>query len=213
MKSLNLNARNALGDGTAIVVGAIEVAADEPIRLWGGYGPVTFDGRTFAPIGDRSLVQVAGGALGGAAQSISVSLSGIDPEVLELLDADEVAQAPCTLWRCIFAGDGVTLLDTEVWARGRLDELIREEEIGGAALIQAAIETAARGLGRSGARMRTDADQRLVKADDGFFKNVAFAGEKMLYWGGRKPTTAGVAVGGSSGGGRTLHERQAVDER
>lgn len=55
--------------------------------------------------------------------------------------------------------------------------------------------------------MRSDADQRLIKANDGFFKNVAFAGEKTLYWGGRKPATAASAIGGvtggSSGGGRT----------
>ena len=47
--------------------------------------------------------------------------------------------------------------------------------------------------------MRSDADQRLIDASDGFFKNVSFAGEKTLYWGGRKPTRAGTAVGGSSG--------------
>ncbi|MGQ3101010.1 MAG: hypothetical protein ACT6Q5_13265 [Sphingopyxis solisilvae] len=201
MKTIAAPARQALADGTAIVVGAVEIASDPPIRVWGGNGPITFGGRTFDPVGDRSLVQVAGGALGGAAQSISLSLSGIEPEVLELLDADEVAQAPGTLWRMIFAGNGITLLDYHVWARGRLDELTKEEEVGGQALIQAALETAARGLGRRGGRMRTDADQRLVKADDGFFKNVAYAGEKMLYWGGRKPANAGSALGGVYVGG------------
>lgn len=217
MKSIAAPALQAMADGTAIVVGAIEVASDPVIRVWGGNGPITFDGRTFDPVGDRSLVQVAGGALGGAAQSITLTLSGIEPDVLDLLDADEVAQAPGTLWRCIFAGDGKTMLDAHVWARGRLDELAQEEEVGGAALIQAALETAARGLGRRGGRMRTDADQRLIKANDGFFRNVAYAGEKTLYWGGRKPTTASSAVGGSyggsGGGGRTIRDRQVNDER
>lgn len=201
MKAIAAVALEALADGTGIVVGAVEVACDPPIRVWGGHGPLTFGGRTFEPVADRGLVEVAGGALGGAAQSITLTLSGIEPAVLDLLEADEVAQAPGTLWRCIFAGDGVTMLDAHVWARGRLDELASEEEVGGSALIQAALETAARGLGRRGARMRTDADQRLVKANDGFFRNTAFAGEKTLYWGGRRPSNAGSAVGGSYGGG------------
>jgi hypothetical protein len=211
MKSISAAARQALSDGTAIVVGAVEITADPPIRVWSGWGQITIGGNVFEPIGDRSLVQIAGGALGGAAQGISMSLSGIEPEVLELLDADEVAQAPATLWRLIFAGDGVNLLDAHVWARGRLDELVAEEEVGGQAVLQAALETAARGLGRSGGRMRSDADQRLIKANDGFFKNVAYAGEKTLYWGGRKPSSASSAIGGgSSGGGRSLSERRAV---
>ena len=213
MKTIAPAALQAMADGTAIVTGAIEIAAVPPIRVWGGHGPITFDGRDFEPVADRGLVQVSGGALGGAAQSITLTLSGIEPEVLELLDAEEVAQAPGTLWRCIFAGDGHTMLDAHVWARGRLDELAQEEEVGGAALIQAALETAARGLGRRGGRMRTDADQRLVKANDGFFRNVAFAGEKTLYWGGRKPTTAASAVGGAVGGSGRSAEWQNVRER
>ena len=201
MKTISTAALAALDNGTAIVTGAVEILTEPPVRLWGGYGAITFDGRTFDPTGDRGLVQVAGGALGGAAQAITLSLSGIDPEVLVVDDSDEASAAPATLWRLIFSGDGQTLLDAHVWQRGRLDELLREDEIGGSASIIVTLESAARGLGRRGARMRSDADQRLIKANDGFFKNVSFAGDKTLYWGGRKPANAGSALGGSRGGG------------
>lgn len=201
MKLIAPLALAALDEGSAIVAGAVEIAADPPLRVWAGWGPLTFDGRTFDPIGDRGLVQVAGGALGGAAQGITLTLSGIDPETLALLDAEDVAGAPATLWRLIFAADGITLLDYHVWARGRLDQLPREDEVGGTATIAAMLETAARGLGRRGGRMRSDADQRLIKANDGFFRNVSFAGEKTLYWGGRRPANAAAAVGGTYYGG------------
>ncbi len=201
MKSISAPALQALADGTAIVVGAVEVASDPPVRVWGGNGPIEIGGNAFDPIGDRSLVQVAGGALGSSAQGITLSLSGIEEHVLELLDADEVEQASATLWRLIFAGDGRTLLDAHVWARGRLDELVREDDVGGTSTLSASLETAARGLGRGGGRMRTDADQRLVKPNDGFFRKVAFAGELTLYWGGRKPANAASALGGVGGGG------------
>ena len=201
MKSLSSAALAALQDGTAIVTGALEIAADPPLRVWGGYGPIEIEGHTYDPLGDRGLAEVAGGALGGAAQGITLTLSAIEPVLLDLLDADEVAQAPGALWRLIFAGDGITLLDAHVWARGRLDTLLRDEDVGGLATLSAQLETAARGLGRSGARMRSDADQRLIKADDGFFRNATFAAEKTLYWGGRRPSNAGSAVGGSYYGG------------
>lgn len=203
MKTISDTAIAALADGTAIVVGAVKIEADPPIRLWGGHGLLNLPGEAepFLPLADRSLVQVAGGALGGAAQAVTLSLSGIDPETIDIDDSDEVAGAATTLWRLIFSGDGITLLDAHVWQRGRLDQISREDEIGGTAMISAMLETAARGLGRRGARTRSDADQRLIKANDGFFRNVSFAGEKTLYWGGRKPANAASALGASNSGG------------
>ena len=115
----------------------------------------------------------------------------------------EFRGAPAVLRRLIFDQSGTVLLDFHVWARGRIDTLERREEIGGTAAIIAQLETAARGLGRRGARMRSDADQRLIDPADGFFKNGSFAGEKTLYWNGRRPQRAGSALpgAGSSGGG------------
>lgn len=199
MKVLSPAALAALEDGTAIVSGAVEIACDPIVRVWGGWHPLTFDGRTFDPIGDRGLAQVTGGALGDAAQNITLTLSGIDPETLALLDADGLSGAPAVLWRLIFDQSGNTLLDFHVWARGRLDTIERDEEIGSTAAITAQLETAAKGLGRRGARMRSDADQRLIDPADGFFKNVSYAGEKTLYWGGRRPARAGSALGGVGG--------------
>ncbi len=211
MKTISPLALAALDAGEAIVTGAVEVLSTPPVRIWGGWGPITFDGRTFDPVGDRGLVQVAGGALGSAAQGINLTLSGIEPEVLELLDAGDVAGAPTTLWRLIMSSDGNALLDAHVWARGRLDQLPREEEIGGTAALTAMLETAARGLGRSGGRMRSDADQRLIKANDGFFRNVAYAGEKTLYWGGRRPAVASAALGGGGGAASLRTDQMRVN--
>ena len=200
MKTFTDAAMKEIAAGTAIVSGAVEILGDVPIRLWGGYGPLTFANLTFDPIGDRGIAQVSGGALGGAAQAVTLRLSGIDPEALALLDADEVKRAPGTLWRLIFSGDGQRLLDWHVYTRGRLDPLAVKDVIGGEATISTSIESAARGLGRKGGRMRTDADQRLIRPDDGFFRNVSFAGERNLYWGGQKPATVTEAIGGMPAG-------------
>lgn len=200
MKTLAPAALAALDSGEAIVSGALEIACDPPVRVWGGWHELPLDGNTYLPIGDRGLAQVMGGALGDAAQNIIVKLSGIDPETAALLDASEVAGAPAVLWRLIFSSDGNTLLGADVWRRGRLDTLSREEDVGGEAAITGEIETPAKGLGRRGARMRSDADQRLIDPADGFFKNVSYAGEKTLYWGGRRPARAGSALPGTGGG-------------
>lgn len=163
----------------------------EPICLWGGYGPITIEGDVYQGIGDRGIAQQTSGAIGGVAQGITLSLSGVEPEVIALLDADEIQGASVVLRRLIFASDGRTLLDYSVFDRGRVDTIETVETIGGEAAINIAVESAARGLGRSGARQRSDSDQRLISSTDGYFKNTAYAGMKSLYWGGKKPATLG----------------------
>lgn len=198
-------ALDAMEDGSAIVAGAVSIACDPPVLIWSGYGPLDltpFGGEAgFEGIGQRTLAQTTNAALGGTAQAVTLSLSGVDPDVLPLLDADEVRGARAVFWRLIFDGSGTILLDAKRFTRGRADLLTSEETIGGTATLVLTIEGSARGLGGSGARMRTDADQRLVDPDDGGMKRVSFAREKMLYWGGQKPATAGAALGGISPGG------------
>jgi hypothetical protein len=196
----------AIEAGEAIVTGAVEItprdALLDPIRLWGGYGTLTIDSNVYQGIGDRGLAQQNSGAIGGVAQGVTLTLSGVEPEALALLDADEVKGAAVVIYRLIFAGDGKTLLDAHVFDRGRGDTIEAAETIGAGAAINYAVESTARGLGRSLARMRADFDQRLIDALDGYFKFAAYAVEKALYWGGKKPARAGsvltVSFGSSS---------------
>jgi len=203
MKMFSSAALSAIIAGEAVVSGAVAILAPtDPAFVWGGYGTLALDGYSFDGVGDRAMAQVSNGALGSAAQNVTLALNGLEPEVLELVDAGEYRSAPVIIWRLIFDGGGTTLLDAHVYTRGRLDLLTRDEVIGGSAMIEAAVEGAARGLRRKGGRMRTDADQRLVKPTDGGFKAVSYAAEKTLYWAGKIPATAGVALGGTSAGSK-----------
>jgi hypothetical protein len=200
MKSFAPAALAAIAAGTALVAGAVQITPRDggpPILVWGGHGSITPPslGLTFKGLGDRALAQQTAGAIGGVAQGLELTLSGVEPEALKLLDADEVKAASVVVYRLIFKSDGKTLLDAHVFDRGRIDTVESDETVGGEAAIKAGVETAARGLGRSGARMRSDSDQRLINAADGYFKNTAYAGEKMLYWGGKKPSRTSSAVG------------------
>lgn len=190
MKVISSAALAALQDGTAIATAAIKIACVPPLLVWGGYGQITLGGENYQGVGDRGLVTTSGAAIGDAEQNITLSLSGVEPEVLALFDASQVQQAACRIWLLYFDGSGTVLLDAQVYASGKIDQVLVEETIGGTSTISATVETAARGLGRSGQRMRTDADQRLTNSADGGFSKVSFAGNKTLYWGGKKPTSA-----------------------
>lgn len=179
------------GGLSILVERGVAIGTGDPIRVWGGGGPIEIDGETYQGIGHHGLAQQTAGAVGGFAQGLQLTLSGIEPYLLEHFDGDEVKGASVVIRRLIFGPDGKTLLDASVWDRGRVDTAETSETIGGSAAIVLAVETAARGLGSSGARQRSDSDQRLINPNDGYFKNTAFAGQKKLYWGGRRPVSAG----------------------
>jgi hypothetical protein len=173
--------------------GAVSLVATvgDALRLWGGFGPIVIGGNSFDGVGNSAIIQQTAGAIGGVAQGLTAGLSGVEPAALPLLDdAPDFRAASVIVYRLIFASDGKTLLDAHVFDRGRMDTIVSDETVGQAAAIMAAIESAARGLGRSLARSRSDADQRLINSADGYFKNTGFAPEKKLYWGGKRPAVA-----------------------
>lgn len=201
MKDFGDPARAAILEGTAMSVGAVEVlTTPEPFRVWGGHGELTFESMTFTGIGDRGLVSASAGAMGGAEQNVTLKISGVEPAALDLLDAPSARRAPTAVWRLIFDGSGTQCLSQPVFTRGRLDQLPVEETPGGTATISAVIEGAARGLGRSGGRMRSDADQRLIDPDDDGLKAVSFMAQTAIYWGGKLPQQAAQLGGGFTGG-------------
>jgi hypothetical protein len=191
------------------------LAQDSVIRLWGGHGVISFGGNDYLPLGDRAFAQQTAGAIGGIAQGYTLGISGVEADALALLDPAEVKGASVVLYRLIFASDGQTLLDAHVFDRGRGDTLESVETVGGPAVVNYAVESSARGLGRSLSRQRADYDQRLIDSNDGYFRNVAYAGEKMLYWGGKKPSRSGAAVAGSgtgSTGGSSIGQSLVVSQ-
>jgi hypothetical protein len=198
MKIFSDEAQAAIERGDAISAGAVEILCDPAIRVWGGYGTQAVDGISFDGIGDSGLASASGSALGGAEQNVTLSLSGVEPDAMATFNSALLRRAITVVRRLIFDSSGTQMLHAEVFTRGRLDQIPVEETPGGTSTIKATIETAARGLGRRGGRMRTDADQRLVKATDGGFKAIAYAGQKNLYWGGKKPATASSALTGAA---------------
>lgn len=195
MKSFSDECIAALESGEVIDVGAVAIYCQPaPVLVWGGYGEIVLAGETYKGIGDRGLVNASGSAIGGQTQNLTLELSGIDPDVLAVFDATTLRDVPVKVWRLIFDSSGTTLLNGSIYARGRLDQVPREDAEDGTATLKALIETAAMGLGRKSGRRLSDADQRLISATDGSMKAISYAPTKQLAWGGKIPEVVGSAV-------------------
>jgi hypothetical protein len=194
MRTISGAAQAALVSGEVIEAGAFAVMTASPVGYWGGDGDLVIDGVTHVGLGDRFMLLETGGSLGGEEQGAEVTLSGVDADVEVLRALSGLRNAPVVCRRLIFNGTGSTLLEAEVRIRGRVDQLPGEEAPGGESVLRLKIEGAARGAGRRGGRMRTDADQRLVNGLDGGFRRISHAGEVTLYWGGKPPERATTAM-------------------
>lgn len=206
MKTFSTAWQAELDAGRGITSGAVKVESTPAFRVWGGYGDLTIAGETYIGIGQNGLIEATGSQLGGQEQAVELTLSGVDPDILALVDASAVRKARVTIWRLGFDASATVLLDARVFARGVVDNLKRECTPGGAATLKCVVETAARGLGRVTGRLRSDADQRMVNSADGGFSRVTQAGELTLAWGGKPPARTSNALPGTlvAGGGGGL---------
>jgi hypothetical protein len=198
----------AIEAGEAISVGAVYLGCTPAVALWGGYGDLVLTDADGAPmvlggdgeplvfkgVGDKGLVTVAAGQLGASAQKTTLSLSGVESEALAMFDAALLRGAPASIWRLLFNGTGSTLLDARVFTGGAVDQVALEATPGGTATITVTIEGAARTSQRRGGRVRSDADQRVIDPNDAGFSQTSFAGQKTLYWGGKRPEQARAAL-------------------
>jgi hypothetical protein len=201
MKIWSDPAQAAIVAGEALSVGAVYIGSTPPIAVWSGFGDLELDDLPdviFKGIGDHGLVAASAGQIGPTAQGVTLSLSGVEPDALALFDAVALRGAAVVLWRLVFNATGSTLLDAKVFTRGQIDQLQIEQTPGGTSTITATIEGAARASGRRGGRMRSDADQRAIDAADAGLSVVSYAGQKMLYWGGKRPATAAEATPGAT---------------
>ncbi len=199
MKFIEPAALAALENSEALVFGAVEFhVSPTPVYVFGGYGTLTIDGKTFEGIGANATVAPTSFEMGGAETGVTLRLPGVDQTVTALIAAEQLRGVPCVIWRCIADKDGVNLLGANVFFRGRVDQTPLSDTIGGASEARIDVEGSARGLNRSGARLANLADQKLVDASDTSFERIATVGGITLYWLGEAPKRASAAVNGGS---------------
>ena len=204
MKVLPQAALDALASGDVVVSASAAFHFGTVHRVWSGIGALAIEGDAYTGIGARGLLIPIAEDIGGAASGLRLRLSGLETAVAMTIEAEDYHQRPVVLRRLIFGPDRRTLLAWPAFFRGRVDLVRIEEEVGGEAVLEIAVESGARDLDRFGSRVRSDADQRVLGGPtDGGMKHVAAAGERTLYWGALPPARARSAapVGGGAGGG------------
>lgn len=159
-----------------------------------GQGTLTWSGITFLGAGTLFQIAAIGGVSDGTAVGLAIRLNGdaragLDATVLSDIETVQYRGAPARLYRGYLHPDTYALLSVEPVFRGRVDTIAHHVTEGGEVYLEAAVESMAIDLGRSGYRMRTDIDQRLIDPSDGSLRHVQLTATQQVKWAKLAPET------------------------
>jgi hypothetical protein len=149
-------------------------------HVWNGVGTVSWNGNSYKGVGSFGAVSDIQEGSEVKADGTSVSLSGIDPTLLNETLNDIQVSAPATVWMGVFS-EGAILTAYKIFG-GTVDK--PQVGIGVDAIaITLALETKLANLQRANNRRYTAADQRRYYTDDSGFNWVEQQNDIAEIWG------------------------------
>lgn len=167
-------------------------AVDMPtgtVAFWDDAYDLGYGGTTYLAAPGGFTVNPFPSAADLGVRSLDITMSGLDPDLVSAILDQPYHQRPITVTRFVMATDVPQVIHASQWFAGFIDVMPWRERPGGASELIARCEDIGRELGRKGARLRADADQRQIDATDAFFEHVVNSVNADLVW-GRSATPA-----------------------
>jgi hypothetical protein len=168
-----------------VVRPVILVEADflpEPLRLWSGLGPLTWDDRLFTGAGSLLGASGVDETTDTQATGVSFSLSSMPPQLLDSLPNPSNFQGrPGRMWLALLTEAGAIDGEPVQVLGGRMDVLSFSE--GESVLFNLSVESRLADLERPRVRRYTDRDQQAVHAGDRCFEFVPSLQDDEIVWG------------------------------
>lgn len=152
------------------------------VRVWTGYGDLTWDGNTYSGVGDLGNIGNIEETAEIAAKGTNFSLSGIPSSLIALALADAYQGRSAQLWIGALDTSGAIIVDPYQIFSGRMD-VIEIQDGGDTSSISLSAESRLIDLNRSRERRYTDEDQRIDYPTDEGLKFIAALQNKVLLWG------------------------------
>ena len=186
MRQIEQGALDTLDAGRIARRNLVLFELDSNFGFWDDVYDITFDGNTYVGGAGKFTISALPSVNDMSVQGVSITFSGLDTDALVMTETEDYHQRPVSVYLALMDQAG-GFLSVKRWFTGVTDQAVRREQAGGDATLTVRAEPISRELGRSGARVRSDADQRLIDADDGFFRHVASAASQKIYWGRKGP--------------------------
>jgi hypothetical protein len=169
------------------------VLFDLPSGRWGAFDDqydLAWGGDTYVGAAGRFTLAIPPGASDMSIRGLTATFSGLDSAALAWVQSEDYRQRPMSAALAIIATETPQVVAVKRWFTGFVDQVVWQERPDGHARLIVKCESASRELDRSGARTRSDADQRALDPNDGFFKHTVGAIATEIGWGTNIPQPA-----------------------
>ncbi len=170
------------------------------VRVFNGVGSITVDGDVYSGVGELGGIEKISGPRAIQANTLRLSLNGIDPTLLSKAVDEEYQGRSATVRVALLDDDFAQISDPFVMFGGFMDNIVFSDAKDTAA-ITVNCESWLRTLDRSNNRRYTDEDQQERFSGDVGCEFVAGLVDKELLWGAPDPK-APKQKKGNKGGGR-----------
>jgi hypothetical protein len=158
------------------------------IGFFSGIGTFEWSGVTFTGAGTLFEIDTIGSSMDGSAVPLVIRLNGdaragLTPTVLATIESVQYRGRPVTVYRRYMHPETYAELSTELIYRGKIDTMVHKIQEGEQAVLECHTENVLIDLARSGYRMRSDADQRLIDANDGSMRFTSTVPDFKIDWG------------------------------
>ena len=164
----------------------------ETIYLWSGNQDLTFGSDTYIGVGTLLSVSDVSDSLDLASAGVTVTLAGMDADVLNLALTEDYQNRFITISLGHLSGGTNNVVGTMILFKGRMTAMTINDDPQGSTII-VECENRLIDLERPSNLRYTNASQRYIDADDTCFSRVAALQDRQIFWG---RTAAG---GGYSG--------------
>jgi len=164
------------------------------LHIWTGLGDLTFESVSYTGLGDLLSISPVEETSDISAKGISVSLTGIKDQFLDVALTHEYQGRPITVRLGAFDDTGSLIADPAIIFSGFMDTMIIAES-GEYSTITVSAENKLIAFERTRVRRYTAEDQKIDYPTDKGFEFVTSIVEKEILWG--RPTSS--ASGGSTG--------------
>jgi hypothetical protein len=151
------------------------------VRCWTGYGPLTWDSKTWTGTGTLGKVSDIGETASFQANGVGLQLDGIPSAMLSIALGEHYQSRPARVWLAFLTEAGAVIADPFLIFSGVMDTM-QIAEGGEVASITLQTESRAIDLKRSKERRFTHDDQQIDYPGDLGFEYVAALQDKQVIW-------------------------------
>ena len=185
MRIFSSGAQTALDSGRCDSRALVKLmpSGTDPLCLWDDRGNISYGGDIYVGRPGRFTCSPVSSTGDYSARNFDITLSGLDPEAIGLVESAAWHQRPILFQRAIISVDAPQILNISPEFAGFMDTAEWGEVVDGLTSLIIHCESSSREYSRTGSRTASNADQRQRDPNDGFLSFSQSAVSTTIQWG------------------------------